>query len=104
MCQQLLQQTFFDWNSVSQLSSSERFVTSCFTLCSMSSLISLTCSIDFPFGSSIPQSITLGMNSVGQNDLSIQPILTIFVEFLIISSVISLGFCCLMSIPTSPMA
>jgi hypothetical protein len=42
--------------------------------------------------SSIPQSITLGMNKVGQNDLSIQPILIIFVEFLIISSVISFGF------------
>ena len=74
---------FFGLNSVHQLSLG-RFVTSCFTLCSISSLISLTWSIVLPFGSSIPQSIKLGMNNVGQKDLSIHPILIIFVEFLII--------------------
>src|SRR5918996_2439505 len=103
MCQQLLQRTFFGLNSVHQLSLG-RFVTSCFILCSISALISLTCSIFLPFGSSIPQFIKLGMNNVGQNDLSIHPILIIFVEFLIISSVISLDFCCLMSTPTSSIA
>src|SRR5438067_5882082 len=42
------------------------------------------------------------MNSVGHDDsLSIQPIFTRTVAFLIISSVIIFGFCLLMSIPYS---
>src|SRR5215204_5936588 len=76
-------------------------VASCLTFVSISSLISLTFSIGFPLGSSIPQSFTLGMNKVGQNDLSIQPILTIFVESLIMSSVMSFDFWLPMFIPTS---
>jgi len=44
--------------------------------------------------------ITFGKNSVGQELLSMQPMLIIYSEFLIISSVISLGFCVLISIPS----
>ena len=78
-------------------------MTSCFTLLNIISNFSYLF-YWFPFGSSIPQSIRLEINMVGQNDLSIQPKLTIFVEFLIISSVISLNFCHLTSTPTSSMA
>ena len=42
------------------LESLTRFAVNPFTLCSISSLISLTFSIDLPFGSSIPQSTRLG--------------------------------------------
>src|SRR4030095_13695696 len=66
---------------------------------SISSLISLIFSIGLFLGSSIPQSITLGINNVGQKFLSIQPILMILSEFLIRSSVRSLDFCLDMSIP-----
>src|ERR687894_1034343 len=75
-----------------------------FTRLSISSLTSLTFSIGLPFGSSIPQSITLFMKSIGHSALSMQPMFTDFAEFLIMSSVIILDFWLLMSIPTSDIA
>ena len=67
----------------------------------MRSLISLTFSMGLPFGSSISQSITSCKNKVGQEFLSMHPIFTLWVDCLIISSVIILGLCLLMSTPTS---
>src|SRR6476659_4564564 len=78
-----------------------RLVTSSFTLLPISSLISLTLSIGLFLGSSSFQSKTFGKKSVGQDSLSMHPIFTVLYELRIMSSVISLDFWLLISIPIS---
>src|SRR5438309_9594108 len=73
-------------------------------LISISSLIFRTSSIGLFFGSGIDHSIMLLTNNAGHDCLSMQPMFTILLDFLIISSVSTFGFWSAMSIPISFMA